>query len=202
MNRQEDKMEPDNENSISQNPKRKRIPLQKSTASVIDDPLAFIPNKSSIKAKKIFTEVENITVELWFDKHYHDRDQHGDDFGKRDGITNDIVENLVKRSIKHMVLYCSLIKGFHFLNRNLQPHERPLRIILQEDSSFGLLNVIIEAHFLNINRYEITVKTAMCKDDFKLNDNQYAIQLDGEGSILKKCDLKRVMEVCSVNLEV
>jgi hypothetical protein len=97
-----------------------------------------------------------------------------------------------------MVLYCSLIKGFHFLNRNLLPHERPLRIILQEDTSFGLLNVVIEAHFLSINLYEITVKTAMCKDDFILNDNQYAIEIDGDGSILKKCDIKRVIEVCSV----
>lgn len=198
MNRQEDKKEPENVNPINQNTKRKRIPLQKATASIIDDPLAFIPNKSSIKAKKVFTEVENITVELWFDKHYHDRDQHGDDFGKRDGITNDIVENLVKRSIKHMIFYSNLIKGFNFLNRNHKQHERPLRIVLQEDTEYELLNVVIEAHFLNINRYEITVKTAMCKDNYTLSDNQYAIQIDGEGSILKKYDLKKVSEVCSV----
>jgi hypothetical protein len=180
-----------------QHPKRKRITLQKTGASIVDDPLEFKQNKSSIKAKKIFTEVERITIELWFDKHYHDRNQHGDEFGKRDGIDNETVENLVKRSIKHLLLYSNLVKGFNFLNRS-QPQERPLRIVLQEETEYGLLNVVIEAHFLDINRYEITVKTAMCKDDYILSDNQYSIQLDGDASVLKKCDLKRVTEVCSV----
>jgi len=85
-----------------------------------------------------------------------------------------------------MILYSNLVKGFSFLNRNLQHHERPLRIVLQEQTGPGLLNVVIEAHYLDIGKYEITVKTAMCKDDYYLSDNQYAIELDGDGSILKK----------------
>ena len=184
---------PDNAGST-----RKRIPLKKPVGSIIKDPLLFEPNKCSNKAKKIFTEIENITIELWFDKHYHDRNQHGDDNGKREGIGDDVVTSLVRRSIKFMLLYSSLVKGFNFLNRDIQPNERPLRIVLQEGSVFGLLNVIIEAHFLSINHYEITVKTAMCKDDFKLSDNQYVIEIEGESSVLKKCDLKKVTEICSV----
>jgi len=198
MHNREEKEEPGSGHSTNQRPKRKRIPVQKPSGTIIDDPLEFKQNKCSVKAKKIFTEKENITIELWFDKHYHDRNQHGDDLGKRDGIDNDSVTNLVKRSFRHMVLYSTLVKGFAFLNRNHQPHERPLRIVLQEETDYGLLNVVIEVHFLDLCLFEITVKTAMCKDDYQLSDNQFAIQLDGEGSILKKCDLKRVTEICSI----
>lgn len=183
------------EKPLEERPKRKRIPVRKPMAPIEEDPLEFKQNKSSPKAKRIYTEDENVTIELWFDKHYHDRDQHGDDFGKRDGIDNDVVESLVKRSIKHMILYSTLVKGFTFLNKDYQPHERPLRIVLQEQTEFGLLNVVIEAHFIEIDYYEITVKTAMCKDDYKPFDNQYTIELDGDGSILSKCDMKKVNEV-------
>jgi len=183
------------EKPLDQRPKRKRIPLNKSLPALEEDPLAFQQNKSSHKAKRIYTKEENITIELWFDKHYHDRDQHGDDFGKRDGIDNDVVESLVRRSIKHMILYSTLVKGFSFLNKDPQPFGRPLRIVLQEQSAYGLLNVVIEAHFIRIDCYEITVKTAMCKDDYKPFDNQYIIELDGDGSILSKSDTKGVNEV-------
>ena len=178
--------------------KRKRIPMRRSLQPLDEDPLEFKQNRSSPKAKKIFVEDKNITIELWFDKHYHDRDQHGDDLGKREGIENELVESLVRRSIKHMLVYSTLIKGFTFLNRNLKSFERPLRIVLQEQTDHGLLNVVIEAHFIEIDYYEITVKTAMCKDEYKLSDNQYSIELDGDGSILKKSDTKGVNEVCTI----
>ncbi len=185
-------------NPFEQPRKRKRIPMRRSLQALDEDPLEFKQNRSSPKAKKIFVEDKNITIELWFDKHYHDRDQHGDDLGKREGIENEVVESLVRRSIKHMLVYSTLIKGFTFLNRNLKSFERPLRIVLQEQTEHGLLNVVIEAHFIEIDYYEITVKTAICKDEYKLSDNQYSIELDGDGSILKKSDTKGVNEVCSI----
>ncbi|MBN8783515.1 MAG: hypothetical protein ABS85_09040 [Sphingobacteriales bacterium SCN 48-20] len=178
--------------------KRKRIQPRPRLNNSIEDPFELKENKSSHKARRIFSEEENIRVELWFDKHYIDRDQHGDDFGMRDGIDNNTVENLVRRALKHMILYSNLVKGFSFLNRNLQHHERPLRIVLQEQTGPGLLNVVIEAHYLDIGKYEITVKTAMCKDDYYLSDNQYAIELDGDGSILKKKDLRVIREVSRI----
>jgi hypothetical protein len=157
--------------------KRKRIAPRVSMGNIIEDPMALTENKSSVKARKVFTDNENITIELWFGKHYLDRDQHGDDWGKREGIDNDTVEDLVKRSVKHMILYSTFVKGFTFLNRNVQRHERSTRIVLQEQVDLGLLNVVIEAHYLDINKYEITVVTAMCKNDYVPSDNQYVIEL-------------------------
>ena len=97
--------------------KRKRIEFKPRTNNVIDDPLELKPNKSSVKARRVFVEEENITIELWFDKHYLDRDQHGDDLGKRDGIDNNVVESLVRRSLKHMIVYGTLVKGFSFFKQ-------------------------------------------------------------------------------------
>lgn len=179
-------------------PKRKRITYRPKAPNAIEDPLELRPNKSSVKARRVFITVENITIELWFDKHYLDRYQHGDEDGKRQGIGYDIVEDLVRRSVKHMLTYSTIVKGFNFLNQNHQQHERPYRVVLQEQSIFGQLNVVIEAHFLDLNRFELTVKTAMCKDDFRLNDNEYLIELTDSGSILKRCEIKSIKEVCCI----
>jgi hypothetical protein len=187
-----------NSEEPGQRPKRKRIKYRQKIENIIEDPLELKANKSSAKAKRIFSETENLIIELWFDKHYLDRDQHGDELGKRDGIDNNTVENLVRRCLKHMITYSTLIKGFNFLNQNLQRHERPIRIVLQDQTDHGLLSVVIEAHYVELAKYEITVKTAMCKDDYYLSDNQYAIELIGDGSVLKKCDVKIVREVCAI----
>jgi len=178
--------------------KRKRIAYKPRVENILEDPLELKPNKCSVKARRVFVEEENITIELWFDKHYLDRNQHGDEFGKRDGIDNDTVEDLVRRSLKHMIAYSTLVKGFTFLNRNILPNERPIRLVLQEQADCGLLNVVIEAHFVEVDKYEITVKTAMCKDNYQLSDNQYAIELDGDGSILRKSDVKTVRDVSNI----
>lgn len=179
------------------NRKRKRITYRPKVPNVIDDPLELRPNKSSVKARRILISVENITIELWFDKHYLDRCQHGDEYGKREGIDYDSVTSLVKRSIRHMIAYSTLVKGFNFLNKSTASHEME-RIVLQEQAACGLLNVVIETHYLDINRLEITVKTALCKDNYHLSKNQYSIELDGDHSILKKCDVKTIREVCSI----
>lgn len=49
--------------------KRKWIPYIKTALPAMHDHLAFIENKSSTHARKVFTTTENITVHLWFDKH-------------------------------------------------------------------------------------------------------------------------------------
>jgi hypothetical protein len=53
-----------------------------------------------------------------------------------------------------------------------------------------MLNVVIETHFVNINTYEITVVTAQCVDDFRAQIGQFAIELQGDASILKKKENK------------
>lgn len=189
-------VQPGSEHSI-ENQKRKLIRYKPPTGKMIDDPLELKPNKSSVKARRVFIKVENITFELWFDKHYLDRHHHGDDSGKREGIEPEVVENLVRRSLKHMVYYSTVVAGFSFSSKEEHTYDRYLRIVLQEQSDYGLLNVVIETHCLGINNYELTVKTAMCIDDFQLSEGQYIIELDGDGSILKKFDSKKIRDVCA-----
>ena len=143
---------------MEQREPRKRITYVKKGVPALHDELAFVENKCSNHARKIFVEVENIHIELWFDKHYHDRHQHGDDHGKREGIDPKTVENLIRKSIRHLIFYSSVVKGFTFANYNKEG-QFPVRVVLQEELDGSMLNVVIEAHFLDIGRYEITVKT-------------------------------------------
>ena len=69
---------------------------------------------------------------------------------------------------------------------------------MQEEFDGTKLNVVIEAHFLDINRYEITVKTAMSTDDFKMSMGQYCIEIQGDSSILRRKDNKQMVEICSI----
>jgi hypothetical protein len=184
---------------MEQRPKRKRFNIggiPQTAVPVIVDEEAFRKNRCSDNAKKVFTQVEEITIELWHDKHYHDRRQHGDEQGKRADIDADIVEDLVRRSFKHLLFYSSMVKGFTFLNTEAvvgQPH----RIILQQDYNESVLNVVIQAHFTGINCFEITVITAMCVDSFRIAHGQYVVEIQGDNSILKKYDNKALCEIAS-----
>ena len=72
------------------------------TAAIVD-PLEFKKNKCSDNACHITTKVENIDIDLWYDKHYHLREQVGDENGKRDGIDREVIQSLVLTSIKHLM---------------------------------------------------------------------------------------------------
>lgn len=62
-----------------------------------------------------------------------------------------------------------------------------------------MLNVVIEVHYKSLDEFEITVKTAMCSNDFRAADNQYVIEIfDYDSSILKRMVNKRLLEVCAV----
>lgn len=176
---------------------RKRIAYEKKGMPAIEDELEFKANKCSGNAKRIIIQEENIQIDLWFDKHYHDRYQHGDENGKRVGIDSHIVKELVLRSFKHLILYSSLIKGFTFLNHPAIA-TNSARVVLQEFIDEAMLNVVIEVHFVDIYTYEVTVKTAMSTDHFRISDGQYAIELDGDSSILKKCERGTLKEIISI----
>ena len=74
----------------------------------------------------------------------------------------------------------SILKSFNFINHALDGSSRANRIILQESTAEERLNVVIEAHLearlIEVDNYEITVKTAMCSDSFKLiSDGRFAM---------------------------
>ena len=181
---------------MEQREPRKRIKYEPRGLPAILDELEFIRNKCSDHARKIFIEIEKIHFELWFDKHYHDRHQHGDENGKRKGIDPGTVEGLVRRSLKHLLFYSTVAAGFKFMNVN--SNQPPVRIVLQEELEGIKLNVVIEAHFLDINRYEITVKTAMCTNDFRISMGQYCIEIQEDNSSLTRCDNKKLVEIFSI----
>lgn len=182
---------------MEQKRQRKRITYEKKGVPAIEDELAFVENKCSKNARKIFAESQEIELELWFDKHYHDREQHGDNSGKRKGIDNDLVEDLVLRSFNHLLFYGAVIKGFTFLNHP-GIATGSVRVVLQEFINDTTLNVVIEVHYVNIYKYEVTVKTAMAIDDFRITDGQYVVELQEDSSFLKKNEKGQIKEIMSI----
>jgi hypothetical protein len=162
------------------------------------DTTAFGKNKCSDFAKKIITHSENIEIDIWFDQHYHIREQQGDENGKRDGIDNEAVIALVKKAILHLLHYSTKVKPFVFVNiGNEQEFEKKRIVLYKTIEGEHPLNVVIECHFISLFRYEVTVKTAMCVEGFRLSNGQYKVEFDGNNSTLFKRDGKNIDEVAN-----
>ena len=166
---------------------RKRIPYEKKDSQQpVEDLQAFVENKCSLRARKIRTINPHLGVNLWFDQHYQLRTQFGDDQGARIGIDAERVESLVNRSMLHLFTHGAILKSFSFINEGLGTRNE--RVVLQEETLDGLLNVVVEIHLLEVGVFEVTVKTAMCSENFSMSDGQYALQLTGSESILKRME--------------
>lgn len=141
--------------------KRPRIKPNSAMATLaIIDEQAFIQNKSSQNAKKVDEVIENFNLNIWFDKHYCDREQHGDENGKRSGINKNLIQSILKISIKHLIYFSLKLKNFQFINYDEKIHQT--RIAIQERNEDGnMVNLIVEFHHINSNKYEVTVMTAM-----------------------------------------
>ncbi|EKT3964539.1 hypothetical protein AAIP55_002102 [Flavobacterium psychrophilum] len=172
---------------------RKRI--ARSLSTEIHDPLEFTTNCSSDNVRLHSKQKHFKEVELWFDKHYFIRLQHGDENGKREGIDVQIVEKLIEKSLNHLISHSLRIEKFNFLNFP-EHNSAPLKVILQElceDSK--MLNVATECHFIDISTYEITVKTAMVEEDFRIRDGQYLLEIIGKTSVLKRKVNNKIVDI-------
>jgi hypothetical protein len=175
----------------------KRPRIQPITLDAIAaDELQFTKNKCSDNARKHSSLVECVEFDVWHDKHYHNREQHGDDDGKRLGIENDVVNDLIKNSTKHLLYYSLKVKHFSFVN--FDPVGRPERIVIsQKNDSTPDLNIIVEYHYLSISKYEVTVRTAMCKNGFKYGDGQYKIEINqDDSSTLYRNERGQIKTIC------
>ena len=107
---------------------------------------------------------------------------------------------MVLEAVKHLLFYSSYVSGFTFLNHNYQSLSgRAVRVICQKEVDGNTLNVVIEVHYISIKEYEITVKTAMSKEDFKLSDGQYAVEiLNEDSSVLRKLQRGKIVEIYSI----
>lgn len=174
--------------------KRPRIPYQPKRLLPVEDELAYTRNRCSSNAKRIDCVKSSFECEVWIDKHYQIRKQFGDESGARDGIDQETVKSLVLRSLKHLIAYSSILKTFTFINHELNGG-RASRIVLQESSDKGMLNVVIEAHFVDVDNCEITVITAMCMDNFKLSDGQFAVEIVENESVIRKMEKGQIKEI-------
>ena len=161
----------------------------------IDDPAEFKKNYSSEKARQILSKSCDFHYELWIDQHYQTRQQFGDKNGKRDGIEQEVVKSLVIRAFQPLIIYSTLVKEFKFINKGDKP---PVMVVLQEEIDGIMLNVPIQAHLCHDNKFEITVKTAMRINDFKIQAGQYVIELQAGGSVLKKFHNGQLKDVFSL----
>lgn len=173
---------------------RKRIVRKGDLMPALVDPLAFKKNKSTEQAQLLCSTMNSFESEIHIDKHYHIRHQQGDQNGKRDGIEPEVVEKLVKKSIKYLVAFSSMFNSFKFVNYENQP-EKPVRVVLMEEINGNTLNVVIMAHFIEANKLEITIKTAMSVEDFRVESGQFAVVIDDIGATLKKWVNNNLQEV-------
>lgn len=179
--------------------KRKRINFTEKQGEIIIDIESFTKNKSSDNVKKIQSVKEEIEIDIYFDKHYYLRNQIGDENGKRDGIGYDFVESILLMATKHLIYYALKIKGFTFINFDEGFKQRIILTQHFTDESHDL-NVVVEYHYISMHKYEVTVITALRKNDFYFNDGSYQVELnEDDTSDLNKKELGRVKKINSFN---
>lgn len=177
---------------------RKRIPITKRPAGAfMVDPLAYVPNRSSEQAKKIQLHEEKIFVQLWYDKHYCTRFQHGDESGKRVGIDPVMIKETVIQSISWLITCSGMYKFFRFLN-HVKEGDHFHRIVLQKETNDGLLNIVTEFHWIPALHYEVTVKTAMVTETFRLSDGRFALRVNDSGCVILKMENNKPREVVQI----
>lgn len=180
-------------------PDEKRPRIQRRTLVPVEkDAQAFVKNKCSDNAINISTKKEEIKVDIWFDKHYCHREQHGDADGKREGIDSGLVERIVAESAKELIYYSLKVKQFKFVNFTDSIRNERIIIQYQSDPSEEKLNIVVEYHYAGRFQIEATVKTAMRTDEFKLSDNQFVLEiLEGHPSNLLKSEQRKIVHVSS-----
>ncbi len=179
-------------------PKRPRINLSAKMveALTVKDELEFKECLGSKNARRIISFVEKIELDIWYDKHYVYRSQSADESGKQRDVPLEEVQSLVQMSFKHLLLYSSKVNNFSFLNHELKG-QRALRIVIKDSHSYSTKSLCIacEIHFVNFNRYEITVKTAI-DGELHMWDGQFMVEMvDQRHSILYKFQQKKLMEI-------
>jgi hypothetical protein len=173
---------------MEEKPKRKRISINQSNeTTIVIDIEGYQENCCSQNAKKIGSHSEKIVVNFWIDKHYSNRDQYGEDDGtRREDIGIEHVEKLVQKALPHLIYYSLKHKSFQFVNHP-PPKSRGLRVVLKEEFNEDItLNIIAEYHFFDTNTYEVTVITAIRKENFTISVGQFELIFNSNFSTLNQ----------------
>ncbi|MNR17312.1 hypothetical protein D3C85_1339640 [compost metagenome] len=76
------------------------------------------------------------------------------------------------------------------------PRTRNIRVVLRQTfADKATLNIVVEYHFINLKKFEVTIVTAMSNDRFELGDNQYAVELNEQQSSLFRLVNKQIIKV-------
>ena len=174
--------------------KRPRISIEKHVEK--DE---FSQNCASHNAKFVY-KYKDFEIEIWIDKHYQDRVDYGDDIGKRHGIDENIVIKLIVESFKYIFHFYSRHRTINFINFFEKGKVTDYRIVLKKYIDEQPLNVAIEIHFLDYSKYEVTIKTAMVIDDFRLSDGQYSISVTNDKVLLNRFVNKEIYRIDQINI--
>jgi hypothetical protein len=144
----------------------------------------FQENAASKNAKFLLKFEENLILEFWLDKHYLNRKNFGDENGARLNIDETFIQLIIEKSLKHLFYYSLKHSKFSFVNFP-PPKNRNIRLVLREkDSNLEELNIVVEYHFIDFHKYEVTVITAMRSDEFRMSDGQYSLFFEKDQSTL------------------
>ena len=154
----------------------------------IIDPHAYTANSCTQNARKFHEYSNDLVVELWIDKHCTLRQV------ERSGIDIDTLQNLAIESVKHIIYYQLRLQKFNIVQYP-EHRGRDKRVLVQETTDEGVLNLILEYHYLDLCRYEVTMITAMVDDNFGIFDGQYILNIDGESSTLKRKVIGNINDV-------
>ena len=135
---------------------------------------------------------------MWIDKHCHEW-QKG---GGREGIGIDVVQDLVVKSFKYLTNMFLKNPNFQYIKYFKDALHDP-RIVLQEENAEGvMLNVVVEIHHIDMSKFEITVKTAMAVNDFRISDGQRLLLITHGRAVLRKFSARNqnYTEINSIDL--
>lgn len=185
--------------------KRPRIPKTEKPKEENTQPIpdgAFKNNKASENAKLIH-KYNDFEFEIWIDKHYEDRVNYGDENGIREGIEQEKVIPLIIESIKyifHFYLSNRITTFINFPDKKNPKNKTKHRIVIKDYRNTDIpLNTVIEVHFLDYGRFEITNITAMKIKDFSMTDGQYCVSFTNESINLNRMVLKKISVIDKLN---
>lgn len=186
-------------------PKRPRIPKTEITTPAVSQNVEEFKHNTSNSSDnaKLIHRYRDLEIEIWIDKHYENRVNFGDENGQRVGIEQEKVLQLIIDSVKYVFYFYLVNKVLAFINMpsNKNP-VRNSRIVIKDfrGEEEIPLNIAIEIHFLTFGKYEITIKTAMKTNDYKLSDSQYVISLFDGGVNLNKFENKALRTIEKLKL--
>lgn len=93
--------------------------------------------------------------------------------------------------------YLFKIASFKFVN--FGENTRNIRLVLQEIKKQGTLNVVVEFHHIEHNKYEVTVITAMREENFAISIGQNVLEINEDISYLRKNNGGKLIDIDTFN---